>query len=44
VTALPAGPETVALYVADLAKTAKPATIDARLAAVSALRILLRSR
>jgi site-specific recombinase XerD len=36
VTALPAGPETVALYVADLAKTAKPATIDARLAAISA--------
>jgi integrase len=36
VTALPAGAETVALYVADLAKTAKPATIDLRLAAISA--------
>ncbi len=36
VTALPAGAETVALYVADLAKTAKPATIDSRLAAISA--------
>jgi integrase len=36
VTALPAGPETVACYVADLAKVAKPATIDARLAAISA--------
>jgi site-specific recombinase XerD len=35
VTALPASAETVALYVADLAKTAKPATIDARLAAIS---------
>ena len=34
--ALPAGPETVACYVADLAKAAKPATIDARLAAISA--------
>jgi integrase len=36
VTSLPAGPETVALYVADLAKGAKPATIDLRLAAISA--------
>src|ERR1017187_8942005 len=36
VIALPAGAETVALYVADLAKVAKPATIDARLAAISA--------
>jgi len=36
VVALPAGPETVALYVADLAKDAKPATIDLRLAAISA--------
>ncbi len=36
VTALPAGPETVACYVADLAKVAKPATIDLRLAAISA--------
>jgi hypothetical protein len=36
VTALPASTETVALYVADLAKVAKPATIDARLAAISA--------
>ena len=36
VTALPAGPETVTCYVADLAKTAKPATIDLRLAAISA--------
>jgi site-specific recombinase XerD len=36
VTALPAGPETVACYVADLAKAAKPATIDLRLAAISA--------
>jgi len=35
VVALPAGPETVAFYVADLAKVAKPATIDARLAAIS---------
>jgi site-specific recombinase XerD len=35
-SALPASPETVALYVADLARTAKPATIDARLAAISA--------
>ena len=34
--ALPAGAETVALYVADLAKAAKPATIDLRLAAISA--------
>jgi len=34
--ALPATPETVALYVADLASQAKPATIDARLAAISA--------
>jgi integrase len=31
-----ASPETVALYVAELARTAKPATIDARLAAISA--------
>ena len=36
VRALPAGAETVALYVADLAKDAKPATIDLRLAAISA--------
>jgi len=36
VIALPAGAETVALYVADLAKEAKPATIDLRLAAISA--------
>ena len=36
VIALPAGAETVALYVADLAKGAKPATIDSRLAAISA--------
>ena len=36
VTPLPAGPETVACYVADLAKAANPATIDARLAAISA--------
>ena len=36
VMALPAGPETVACYVADLAKAAKPATIDLRLAAISA--------
>jgi integrase len=36
VTALPATPETVACYVADLAKVAKPATIDLRLAAISA--------
>ena len=36
VTALPASPKTVALYVADLAKVAKPATIDLRLAAISA--------
>jgi site-specific recombinase XerD len=34
--AMPADPETVALYVADLAGTLKPATIDARLAAISA--------
>jgi integrase len=33
---LPARPETVAFYVADLAKAAKPATIDLRLAAISA--------
>jgi integrase len=33
---LPAGAETVACYVADLAKAAKPATIHARLAAISA--------
>jgi len=33
---LPAGPETVACYIADLARTAKPATIDLRLAAISA--------
>ena len=36
VTTLPAGAETVACFVADLAKAAKPATIDARLAAISA--------
>ena len=36
VRALPAGAETVALYVANLAKDAKPATIDLRLAAISA--------
>jgi site-specific recombinase XerD len=36
VRALPASAEIVACYVADLAKTAKPATIDARLAAISA--------
>jgi integrase len=36
VIALPAGPETVACYVADLAKAARPATIDLRLAAISA--------
>ncbi len=36
VRALPAGPETVACYVADLARVAKPATIDLRLAAISA--------
>jgi site-specific recombinase XerD len=35
VTPLPASAETVAFYMADLAKTAKPATIDARLAAIS---------
>ena len=34
--ALPASAETVACYVADLAKVAKPATIDFRLAAISA--------
>lgn len=33
---LPARPETVALFVADLASSVKPATIDARLAAISA--------
>jgi integrase len=33
---LPGSAETVACYVADLAKAAKPATIDARLAAISA--------
>ena len=36
VRSLPAGAETVALYVADLVKAAKPATIDSRLAAISA--------
>ncbi|MGO9148185.1 MAG: site-specific integrase [Acidimicrobiales bacterium] len=36
VVALPAGSETVACYVADLARVAKPSTIDARLAAISA--------
>jgi hypothetical protein len=36
VIALPAGAETVACYAADLANAAKPATIDARLAAISA--------
>ena len=36
VVALPAGAETVACYVADLARVAKAATIDARLAAISA--------
>ena len=36
VTSLPATAESVALYVTDLARTAKPATIDARLAAISA--------
>jgi integrase len=35
-TALPAGAETVACFVADLARAAQPATIDARLAAISA--------
>ena len=35
VTPLPASAEIVACYVADLAKSAKPATIDLRLAAVS---------
>lgn len=34
--AMPADPETVALYVADIAARLKPATIDARLAAISA--------
>ncbi len=34
--ALPASPKTVVCYVADLAKVAKPATIDLRLAAISA--------
>jgi integrase len=36
VPSLPASAETVACYVADLAKGAKPATIDTRLAAISA--------
>jgi len=36
VQALPAHPETVALYVTDIASSVKPATIDARLAAISA--------
>jgi integrase len=36
VTPLPASAETVACYVADLAKVAKPTTIDLRLAAISA--------
>jgi integrase len=36
VIALPASPETVAFYMTDLAKAAKPATIDSRLAAISA--------
>jgi len=36
VTRLPSRAETVACYVADLAKAAKPATIDLRLAAISA--------
>jgi integrase len=36
VTPLPAGAETVACYVADLAQAARPSTIDARLAAISA--------
>jgi integrase len=36
VTPLPASAETVAFYMADLAKVAKPATIDLRLAAISA--------
>ena len=36
VVALPAGADTVACFVADLAKDAKPATIDLRLAAISA--------
>jgi integrase len=35
VTPLPASAETVAFYMTDLARTAKPATIDARLAAIS---------
>ena len=33
---VPAGADTVACYVADLARVTKPATIDARLAAISA--------
>jgi len=36
VMALPASPETVACYVADLAKASQPVTIDLRLAAISA--------
>ncbi len=36
VVGLPAGADTVACFVADLAKDAKPATIDLRLAAISA--------
>ena len=36
VRGLPSGPETVACYVANLAKTAKPSTIDLHLAAISA--------
>ncbi len=36
VVALPAGADTVACFVADLARVAKPATIDLRLAAISA--------
>jgi site-specific recombinase XerD len=36
VTPLPASAETVAFYMTDLAKEAKPATIDLRLAAISA--------
>ncbi len=35
-TCLPASPETVSLYIADLAKVAKPATISRRIAAISA--------
>lgn len=34
--AMPADPETVALYIADLAAKVKPSTIDSRLAAISA--------